>query len=172
MANAISRAIDIHHHYVPLQLIEETRRHGQSFGVSTTEMRGSHALSFAGSKPHRLQPPIFDVEGHLKVMDQGQVQMATLEANTNSLGYRLSGEQGEAWSKHYNECVNDLIQRHPDRFAGTATVPLQDPRRAAKVLEHAVSQLDFRGATLTVSTIISRISMSSELKLRSWMSLW
>jgi len=59
-------------------------------------MRGSYALSFAGSKPHRLQPPIFDVQGHLKVMDQGQVQMAALEANTNSLGYRLSGAHGEA----------------------------------------------------------------------------
>jgi len=102
-------------------------------------MRGSYALSFAGSKPHRLQPPIFDVQGHLKVMDQGQVQMAALEANTNSLGYRLSGAHGEAWSKLYNECVNDLIRKHPDRFVGMAMVPLQEPSRAAKVLERRSS---------------------------------
>lgn len=54
------RAIDIHHHYVPLQLIEESRRHGEALGVAVSEVRGSYALSFAGSKPHRLQPPIFD----------------------------------------------------------------------------------------------------------------
>ena len=140
------RAIDIHHHYVPMQLIEETRRHGQSMDVAVTEVRGSYALSFAGSKPHRLQPPIFAVEGHLEVMDQGHVQTATLEANTNSLGYRLTGERGEAWSKLYNECVNDLVKKHPDRFVGTATVPLQDPARAARVLEHAVIEFGFRGA--------------------------
>lgn len=140
------RAIDIHHHYVPMQVMEETRRHGKSLGVAVTEVRGSYALSFAGSEPHRLQPPIFGVEERLKAMDQGQVQTATLEANTNSLGYRLDGEQGEAWSKLYNECVNDLVIKHPDRFVGMATVPLQDPARAAKVLEHAISQLNFRGA--------------------------
>jgi aminocarboxymuconate-semialdehyde decarboxylase len=141
-----SRAIDIHHHYVPMQLIEETRKHGAAFGVEATEVRGSWALSFSGSKPHRLQPPIFDVQGHLKVMDEGQVQTAALEANTNSLGYRLNGEHGEAWSKLYNECVSELVKQYADRFVGMATVPLQDPARAAAVLDDAVTRLGFRGA--------------------------
>jgi aminocarboxymuconate-semialdehyde decarboxylase len=140
------KAIDVHHHYVPKQLIEESQRHGQALGVEVTEARGSYALSFAGSKAHRLQPPIFDVEGHIAVMDQGQVHMATLEANTNSLGYRLNGEQGEGWCALYNDCVNELVKQRPDRFVGMATVPLQDPARAAKVLEHSILNLKFRGA--------------------------
>ena len=115
-------------------------------GVAVSEERGSYALSFAGSKPHRLQPPIFDVEGHITVMDQGRVRMAALEANTNSLGYRLSGAQGEAWSKLYNDCVSALTRQRPDRFVGMATVPLQEPQRAAKILERAVIAHSFRGA--------------------------
>ncbi len=141
-----TRAIDVHHHYVPKQLIEETKRHGDTLGVAVTEINGSYALSFDGSKPHRLQPPIFDVDGHIAVMDQGQVKLATLEANTNSLGYRLNGEQGEAWCRLYNDCVGLLAEERPDRFIGMATVPLQDPARAAKVLEHAIVKLNFRGA--------------------------
>ena len=126
------KAIDIHHHYMPPQVIDEARRHGNVLGVGVTEERGSYALSFAGSKPHRLQPPIFDADGHLKVMDEGQVQTAVLEANTNSLGYRLNGSQGEAWAKLYNDCANELVKKHPERFVGIATVPLQDPPRAAR----------------------------------------
>jgi aminocarboxymuconate-semialdehyde decarboxylase len=141
-----TKAIDIHHHYVPMQVIEEARRHGDALGVGVTEERGSYALSFGGSKPHRLQPPIFDVDGHIKIMDQGQVEIAALEANTNSLGYRLNGEQGEAWAKLYNECANEVVKTHPSRFVGMATVPLQDPARAARVLEQAVTQLKYRGA--------------------------
>ena len=140
------RAIDIHHHYVPMQVIEEARRHGEALGVGVTEVRGSYALSFNGSKPHRLQPPIFDVAGHIEVMDQGRVQVAALEANTNSLGYRLSGSQGEAWSKLYNDCVSELVREQPERFVGVATVPLQEPARAADVLEHAITELNFGGA--------------------------
>lgn len=142
----VNRAIDIHHHYVPTQLIEETQQHGKAFGVAVSEERGSYALSFAGSKPHRLQPPIFEVAGHIAAMDQGRVGMATLEANTNSLGYRLSGAQGEAWCKLYNDCVAVLAKQRPDRFVGMAIVPLQEPERAAKVLEQAITELNFRGA--------------------------
>lgn len=141
-----NKATDIHHHYVPKQLIEETRRHGKALGVDITEEAGSHALSFAGSKPHRLQPALMDVERRLEVMDEGQVALATLEANTNSLGYRLTGERGENWCKLYNDCMNELVKQRPDRFVGMASVPLQDPARAAKVLEHAITNLKFRGA--------------------------
>jgi aminocarboxymuconate-semialdehyde decarboxylase len=141
-----SRAIDVHHHYVPKQLTEETKRHGKALGVDITEDRGSHALSFAGSKPHRLQPALMDVDKRIEIMDQGQVALATLEANTNSLGYRLNGEQGEGWCKLYNDCINELVKQRADRFVGMATVPLQDPARAAKVLEHSILNLKFRGA--------------------------
>lgn len=141
-----SRAIDVHHHYVPKQLIEETQRHGKLLGVDISEDRASYALSFAGSKPHRLQPALMDVDKRIEIMNQGQIALATLEANTNSLGYRLNGEQGEGWCKLYNDCVNDLVKQRADRFVGMATVPLQDPARAAKVLEHSILNLKFRGA--------------------------
>ena len=140
------KAIDIHHHYVPQQLIEETKRHGKALGVEVADDKGSWSLSFDGSKPHRLQPPIFDVEGHLEIMERGQVGLATLEANTNSLGYRLNGAQGEAWCNLYNDCTDLLAKQRPDRFIGMAVVPLQDGERAAKVLEHAIVDLKFRGA--------------------------
>jgi aminocarboxymuconate-semialdehyde decarboxylase len=111
-----------------------------------TEAQGSYALSFAGSKPHRLQPGLMESEKRIEIMDRGQIAMAALEANTNSLGYRLSGEQGEDWAKLYNECVNQFASEHPGRFVGMATVPLQDPQRAAKVLEHVIVDLNFGGA--------------------------
>jgi aminocarboxymuconate-semialdehyde decarboxylase len=139
-------AIDIHHHYVPKQLLEETRRHGKTLGVEITEAQGSYALSFAGSKPHRLQPALMDIDKRIEIMDQGRIAMAALEANTNSLGYRLNGEHGEAWAKLYNDCVIQLANQHPGRFVGMATVPLQDPPRAARVLEHAIVDLKFCGA--------------------------
>jgi aminocarboxymuconate-semialdehyde decarboxylase len=140
------KALDIHHHYVPYRLLEETKRHGKTLGVDITEAQGSYALSFAGSKPHRLQPALMDVDKRIAAMDQGQIAMAVLEANTNSLGYRLDGARGEAWSKLYNDCVSQFVKEHPERFIGMATVPLQEPVRAAEVLQRAIVELGFRGA--------------------------
>jgi aminocarboxymuconate-semialdehyde decarboxylase len=140
------KAIDVHHHYVPQRLIEEAKRHGKVLGVDVSAVSGSDALSFAGSKPHRLQPQLMDIDRRIEVMDRGQIAVATLEANTNSLGYRLNSEQGESWCKLYNDGVNELVKARPDRFVGMAVVPLQDRARAAKVLEHAIVDLKFRGA--------------------------
>ena len=81
---------------------------------------------FSGSKPHRLQPPIFDVEKHIEIMDQGQVGLATLEANTNSLGYRLNGEPRGRLVQSLQRLHPVVGKARPDRFIGMAVVPLQD----------------------------------------------
>jgi 2,3-dihydroxybenzoate decarboxylase len=39
-----------------------------------------------------------------------------------------------------------VVARHPDRYAGFAAVPLQDPEAAANELERCVKQLGFKGA--------------------------
>ncbi len=140
-------AIDIHHHYVPREVLDETRRRGKALGVEVADMKnGRVGLAFAGGPPHMLQPALMDVERRLEAMAKGKIAVAALEANTNSLGYRLTGAQGEDWCRLYNQGVMELAQKHPDRFVATAMVPLQEPARAAKVLQHAVGALEFSGA--------------------------
>ncbi len=47
-----------------------------------------------------------------------------------------------------NNRLHEVIEQHPDRFAGFAALPTADPEAAAKELEHAVKQLDFKGAMI------------------------
>jgi len=138
-------AIDIHHHYVPEFLLEEAKRRGQHLGVALIEKEGQRSLTFAGGPPFTLQAELAAVDERLKMMQDYKVAMAALEAHTATLGYRLTGEQGENWCRVYNEGINELVKRHPGRFVGMASVPLQNPARAAKVLEDAVRDLNFRG---------------------------
>jgi aminocarboxymuconate-semialdehyde decarboxylase len=138
-------AIDIHHHYVPASLLEEATHHGKALGVELLESDGEKALSFAGSPKFVLQKDLSAIDERLKMMQHSKLAIAALEAHTATLGYRLSGEQGESWCRVYNEGIRELIKRHPDRFVGIASVPLQDPRRAAKVLEDSIRDLKLSG---------------------------
>ena len=138
-------AIDIHHHYVPNSLLEECKKRGKQLGVDLVEKDGQKSLSFAGGPPFVFQADLSVVEERLKMMQDSRLAMAALEAHTATLGYRLTGGQGENWCRVYNEGINDLIKRYPDRFVGMASVPLQDPTRAARVLEDAIRDLKFRG---------------------------
>jgi len=139
-------AIDIHHHYLPPSLLEEAKRHGKALSVEVSEKQnGETVLSFSGAPGFSLNRDLSELERRFEIMEKGKIAMAALIAHTASLGYRLDGERGERWCRLYNEGLHKLVQLHPDRFVALAAVPLQDPPRAAVVLEHAVRELNFRG---------------------------
>jgi aminocarboxymuconate-semialdehyde decarboxylase len=147
MAQAKAVAIDIHHHYVPASLVEEAKRNGKALGVEVVDRGGDElGLSYAGGPAHGANRDLMDLERRLAMMETERIAIAALEPHTAALGYHLNGSQGETWCRLYNEGIRDLIKKHPDRFVGLAAVPLQDPPRAANVLEHAVRDLKLSGA--------------------------
>ena len=144
-------AIDIHHHFVPEQVIEQGKRHGKALGVEVSEEKdGSIHFAFGGRR-YGLQQGLTDVEPRLALMDKSRIAMAALDPSTNILGYDLRGEKAESWSQLYNQCVSEFLEKHPDRFTAMAAVPIQEPARAARILERAVTQLGFRGAYIATN---------------------
>lgn len=145
-------AIDIHHHYVPAQLMEEAKAHGKSLGIEVSEDRDGNArVSFNGGPSYPLLNGLTEVEPRLAMMAKGKIALAALEPSTQLLGYDLKGEEAESWCRVYNDCVKEFLKKYPERFTAMAAVPIQDPRRAAKVLEHAITQLEFRGAYIATN---------------------
>jgi aminocarboxymuconate-semialdehyde decarboxylase len=147
-----SGAIDIHHHFVPEQVIEEAKRHGKALGVEISEEKDrSIRFSFGGGTKYALQQGLTDVEPRLAMMEKGKIALAALDPSTNILGYDLRGERAESWCRIYNECVREFLRKYPDRFTAMAAVPMQEPARAAKALEHAVTEFGFRGAYIATN---------------------
>jgi aminocarboxymuconate-semialdehyde decarboxylase len=145
-------AVDIHHHYVPPEVIAEARRHGQALGVEVFEDKdGTIRFSFGGGPRYPLVQGLTDVEPRLEMMAKGKIAQAALDPSTQLLGYGLKGERAESWCRVYNQCVKEFVDKYPDRFTAMAAVPIQEPIRAAQVLEHAVTELDFCGAYIATN---------------------
>ena len=144
-------AIDMHHHYLPPALVEEAKRHGSTLGIEVGETSDHRAtFAIAGASAYTLQTDLLGVEQRLSMMDDGKIAIAALEPHTASLAYGLEGQHGETWCRLYNEGIRDLTHQHPDRFCGLAAVPLQDPARAATVLQHAMLDLGLKGGYIPV----------------------
>ncbi|HTM08048.1 MAG TPA: amidohydrolase family protein [Verrucomicrobiae bacterium] len=138
-------AIDIHHHYLPESLLDEARK-GKSAGVAAKEGKsGETAISFAGGASFNVPHELAGLKERFEAMERGKIAVGALIPHTSSLGYPLDGKNGEAWCRSYNDGIHDLTLKHPDRFVGLAAAPLQDPPRAAAVLEHAIKHLKLRG---------------------------
>ena len=66
------RAIDIHHHYVPEQIIGEARHHSKALGIEVFEDKdGSIRFSFNGGPRYPLVQGLTDVEPRLEMMEKG-----------------------------------------------------------------------------------------------------
>jgi aminocarboxymuconate-semialdehyde decarboxylase len=144
-----ARAIDIHHHYFPPELIKEVKQHSKALGIENLPSKGSaFSLSFGKGNRTGVDLEIMDVDKRLEMMSEGKLAIAAIEAQPSAQGYLLDGKHGETWSRLYNDGMHSLAKRYPQRFIGMATVPLQDPARAASVLEHAVSELKLSGVTI------------------------
>ena len=153
-----SRAVDIHHHYFPPELIDEIKTHGKALGgieyfPPKQAKDNPYRIQFPKGRAFAPDPRMAEVPNRLEAMTKGHVDLAMVEVHTASVGYELDGAHGESWANIYNQAIMNLVSRHPDRFAGIATIPLQDPPRAAKVLEHAIVNLNMRGVTIASNVV-------------------
>ncbi len=84
-------------------------------------------------------------------MDEAGITVQVL-SNTGPGPDLVPGPGGLAMSREINDHLAAAIARHPDRFAGFATLPMQDPDAAANELKRAVKELGFLGTLINGTT--------------------
>ncbi|BAP84643.1 hypothetical protein LOOC260_100640 [Paucilactobacillus hokkaidonensis JCM 18461] len=88
-------------------------------------------------------------ENRIKYMDKNGIDVQILsygDASTNP--DMLPAEQSIPLTQRINTDIAATVKRHPDRYLGLATLPISDPKDAAKELKRAVTELDLKGALI------------------------
>jgi aminocarboxymuconate-semialdehyde decarboxylase len=141
------RTIDIHTHVIPRHLAESAERgearHGITFGRDTNgRITGSvGARSYAIAWPNPLETP----EERIPAMDAMRVDVHVLSLSPLMHWYELDSEAGVPMAKEANDDLAEMVATHPDRFAGLAYLPLQDPAAAIAELERCITDHGFVG---------------------------
>ena len=96
-----------------------------------------------------------------RAMDIGELRLAAMDRDgidmqllsLASPGVQVyDAKQGHDLAQSTNEYLYAAVQKHPDRFAGLATIAPQDPNAAARELERAVTQFGMKGAMINSHT--------------------
>jgi 2,3-dihydroxybenzoate decarboxylase len=82
----------------------------------------------------------------LPLMDQNGISMQVLALSSPGVQALTDSSKAIDLAKRTNDFQAEVIRKHPDRFAGFAALPTQDPKAAADELERTVKQLGFKGA--------------------------
>jgi aminocarboxymuconate-semialdehyde decarboxylase len=145
-----SRTIDIHAHMLPQETIRRLGRESPRVAPKLiAQGDGSTIMEIAGKVVQRPMPPgCWDLDLRLADMDEHGIEMQAVCATVHTFFYDQEPELGAACAGLQNDEIAAVVRRNPDRFVALATLPLQDPKRAADELMRAMRVLGLRGAQI------------------------
>lgn len=94
----------------------------------------------------RLMPKHMDVEAKIADMDAAGIQMTAL--SINDPGPELFGAEGPAVARMVHDWIGEITRKHPARFFGIMTLPLQNMDSALAEAERCVSKHGMKGILL------------------------
>jgi gamma-resorcylate decarboxylase len=100
-----------------------------------------------------LQPRLLDLhDRRLAEMDRSGIEIEIISLNSNGVQSVLDAGKAAELARKANDALAEAIAKRPDRFAGFAALPMQDPQAAAEELERCVRNLKFKGALVNSFT--------------------
>jgi aminocarboxymuconate-semialdehyde decarboxylase len=143
------KTIDIHAHLVPRSLWQAADAGREWHGFRHEPGDGLGTMLGGGRRTAFNSPKVrFTPEERLKDMDAQGVDVQVVSIHTPFFGYHLDATQGRALAREVNDEIAAMTTQWPTRFAGLATLPVQDPKAAVDELERAVTVLGLKGAEL------------------------
>ena len=143
------RAIDVHAHLVPQSLWRAAEAGKDWYGYRHEAGQGLGVMVGNGKRTAFSSPKVrFTTDERLKDMDAQGVDVQVLSIHTPFFGYHLEPAQGRQLAREVNDEIAGLTRQSPQRFAGLATLPVQDVTAAIDELERAVTVLGLKGAEL------------------------
>ncbi len=94
-----------------------------------------------------LRARLLDIhEQRLHLMDRHGIEKMILSLNAPAVQAIRDARRAAEVAWIANDCLAEQVSRRPERFAGLAALPMQDPDAAARELQRAIAVLGFKGA--------------------------
>ena len=143
------RSIDIHAHLTPQCFWRATEGAGDWHTLKRERDARGREILVAGERRGQLPPKSsWTPEQRLADMDSLGVDVHVVSPYAGFYNYEMDTDLAAATSRESNDEISQMMKSWPDRFAGLATLPMQDVSAAVTELERVMVQLGFKGAMI------------------------
>ena len=140
------RKLDLHTHYYPDAFFQKIREHPSEFSFDK-DPTGRTIIKYRGARFFGITPPMTDVAKRIEDMDRVGIDIEVVSLSTPNVFFADEKLQPEI-AKMVNDAYGELIARHPKRFKGFASIPMDAPDAALRELHRAIDELKLNGVIL------------------------
>ena len=116
---------------------------------------------------------IMDLEDErLEHMDKSGIEFAILSLNAPGVQGILNANEAMNVAKKGNEKMAEAISKHPDHYAGLATLPMHDPDAASQELTRCIKELGFKGCMINGYQQVDDPNNAKYYDLPEYRSFW
>jgi aminocarboxymuconate-semialdehyde decarboxylase len=138
--------LDLHTHYYPEEYFQMIRDYGSEFAFDK-DPTGRTIITHRGTRFFGVTPPMTDSAKRLEDMDRVGIDTEVISLSTPNIFFADEGRQPEV-ARIINDSYAELIARHPERFKGFASIPMDAPDESISELHRAIDELKMNGVIL------------------------
>jgi aminocarboxymuconate-semialdehyde decarboxylase len=141
--------IDIHTHILPREWPDLDKKFGYPGFVRLEHCDECSANMMIGDTFFRkVADNVWNPSRRIEEMDRAGVSLQVLSTVPVMFSYWAKPADALDLCRRLNDHIAEVVRKYPTRFAGLATIPLQDPDLAAGELQRCVGQLGLRGVEI------------------------
>ncbi len=141
--------IDLHTHILPREWPDLDAKYGYPGFIRLEHHKPCCARMMKGAQFFReIGDNTWDPRRRIEECDRAGVTMQVLSTVPVMFSYWAKPADALDLSRRLNDHIAEVVRAHPTRFAGLATIPLQDVELAAEELRRCVRDLGLRGAQI------------------------
>ncbi|AKA48322.1 hypothetical protein IX51_03575 [uncultured archaeon] len=147
--------IDIHSHMLHSSSIEQ-------LGGEINQIENSplYAINVLGKKVAPMPKGFFDTDARISEIAEMGIEGQIISPTHHLFMYDKDASSAAKSARIQNEGISRVCSEHSGRFAGNATLPMQDAKHALDELEYAYSKLEMKG--IEIGTNINGRNLDDE----------
>lgn len=138
--------LDLHTHFYTEAFFQSIRDLGTEFSFATSPT-GQTIITYRGARFFGITPAMTDVSKRIEDMDRVGIDVEVVSLSTPNVFFTDAQHQ-PAVARMINDSYAELISRHPARFKGFASIPMDAPDEALNELHRAIDELKLNGVIL------------------------